>query len=225
MDGDGDGLTDRAEIEVMDLIAEVVAEAPSSDPVLVLQAVEFDPADPFTITRGGTPVPDLDEVATVIAEMDTIVRNLTLAVDNAENLMRNALAGLDFLEEAAAARRWTFDYDTLAAEAFDGDVDAARHAAGLYNAYCARCHTAGYSAGVAFTQEAGSGAFGPSLRAGRSVVQFPDYEDQVDFIVEGSEDGKQYGVNGVGRGWMPGFGAVLPESDIRAIVSLVRALP
>ena len=114
--------------------------------------------------------------------------------------------------------------DSLAA-AFDGDVEATRTAVGLFNSACARCHTAGYSAGVAFTKEAGSGAFGPSLRAGRSIVQFPDFEDQVDFIINGSENGKQYGVNGVGRGWMPGFGSVVPEDDIRAIVTLVRALP
>ena len=30
----------------------------------------------------------------------------------------------------------------------------------------------------------------------------------VDFIIKGSENGKGYGVNGVGGGKMPGFGAV-----------------
>jgi len=95
----------------------------------------------------------------------------------------------------------------------------------LFNAYCARCHTAGYSAGVAFTKEAGSGGFGPSLQGGRSLVQFPEFQDQVDFIIKGSENAKQYGVNGVGRGWMPGFGTTLSQADLESIVTLVRALP
>ena len=96
---------------------------------------------------------------------------------------------------------------------------------GLYNAYCARCHTAGYSAGVAYTQEAGSGAFGPSLREGRSVVQFPDEADHLDFIINGSENGQGYGINGIGRGWMPGFGATLTQEDLMLIVRLERVLP
>jgi mono/diheme cytochrome c family protein len=209
---------------LVNLITEVVATAPAGDPVLVLEPMVFDEANPFSTSSGGSPIADLDQAETAITEIDTIIRNLNLAVDNAESLMRSAEAGLAFLEEAAAARRWSFDVDALSA-AFGGDTEATRNAIGLFNSYCARCHTAGYSAGLAFTKEAGSGAFGPSLRAGRSVIQFPDFEDQVDFLIEGTENGEQYGVNGVGRGWMPGFGSSLPEDDIRAIVTLVRALP
>jgi hypothetical protein len=40
----------------------------------------------------------------------------------------------------------------------------------------------------------------------------------IEFIVNGSVNGKGYGVNGVGGGKMPGIGAVLPESDIGLIV-------
>ncbi|MBU1226334.1 MAG: cytochrome c, partial [Actinobacteria bacterium] len=170
------------------------------------------------------PIADLEGAKVAITEVDNIVRNLNLAVANADLLAAGAAKGLAFLEEAAAARRWVFDFESLA-DAFDGDAAAAERAAGLFNGYCARCHTAGYSAGVAFTKEAGSGAFGPSLRGGRSITQFPEFEDQLDFIIEGSENGKQYGVNGVGRGWMPGFGPVLSEADLRLIVTLVRALP
>jgi mono/diheme cytochrome c family protein len=223
-DGDGDGLADAAEIGLVSLINEVIEVAPAGDPVLVLEPMAFDPADAYTTDSGGTPVADLDQAETAIGEIDTIARNLNLAVDNAAVLTANAEAGLTFLEEAAAARRWAFDVEALAS-AFEGDRSAAERAIGLFNGYCARCHTAGYSAGVAFTQEAGSGAFGPSLRGGRSIVQFPDFEDQLDFIVNGSENAKQYGVNGVGRGWMPGFGTALSDADLRLIVTLVRALP
>ena len=105
----------------------------------------------------------------------------------------------------------------------DGDMDKAKRAIGLFNAYCARCHTAGYSAGVAYTKEIGSGGLGPALRAGRANIQFKQREDMIDFIVKGSVNGKAYGVNGVGGGKMPGFGAVLPESDIALIIDYLRS--
>lgn len=223
-DADDDGISDAAEIALGALIDEVVSTAPQGDPVLVLERLAFDPDSAYSTESGGSPIPDLDQIDEVITEFDTIVRNLQLAVDNGDSLMASAEAGLAFLEDAAEGRRWAFDVEALST-AFDGDTDATRRAIGLFNGYCARCHTAGYSAGVAFTQEAGSGAFGPSLRSGRSVTQFPEFEDQYDFIVDGSENGEEYGVNGVGRGWMPGFGASLTPDDIRAIVTLVRSLP
>jgi mono/diheme cytochrome c family protein len=212
----------------------MAALAPPSDPRLALEqildgAVEgapaFDPENRFSTTSGGEPVDDFDNADLVVAEFTAIVRDLGLMVNNQDRLLETARRGLAYLEEALEARRWEIDLDQIAADGFDGDVETARRAAGLFNAYCARCHTAGYSSGIAFTQEAGSGAFGPSLRDGRSVVQFPDFGEQLDFIVNGSENGQAYGVNGIGRGWMPGFGAVLSEADLRLIVRFARVLP
>jgi mono/diheme cytochrome c family protein len=74
------------------------------------------------------------------------------------------------------------------------------------------------------TLEPGSGALGPSLREGRSVVQFPDSEDHYEFILGGSENGIGYGVNGIGRGWMPAFGTLLSQADLRLIVAFERSL-
>ena len=129
------------------------------------------------------------------------------------------------LTESLAEGRYEVDFaDVAAAPEFGGDVAAAERAYGLYSAYCARCHTAGYSAGPAGTLESGSGAFGPSLRDGRSVTQFPDAEDHYEFILNGSVNGQAYGVNGIGRGWMPGFGAVLSEADLRLIIDYERSL-
>jgi hypothetical protein len=56
------------------------------------------------------------------------------------------------------------------------------------------------------------------------VVQFPSEADHLDFIVNGSQNGVGYGVNGIGRGWMPGFGAVLTQEDLMLIVKFERAL-
>jgi mono/diheme cytochrome c family protein len=233
-DGDRDGLSDGSEPVLTGLLGQMIEAAPPSDARSLLQQIAagapegapaFDPADPYSTSDGGTPIPDLANAESMIAEFTAITRDLALTNENLDRLLATARSGLDFLEEAAEARRYDIDFDQIAADAFDGDVEQARRAAGLYNAYCARCHTAGYSAGVAFTLEAGSGAFGPSLRQGRSVVQFPDIEAQVDFIVDGSQNGEGYGVNGIGRGWMPGFGTTLSEDDIRLIVEFERALP
>lgn len=222
-DADRDGLSDRAEADLAELLSFTVAEAPPSDASAALARAQFDPRNAFTTSDGPTPVADLSLAEAVAAEIETIIRDLRLTVDAEDRLLETARAGLAFLEEAAAQRRFAIDFDELAA-AFDGNVSRARRGAALYNAYCARCHTAGHSAGVAFTQEAGSGAFGPALTGGRSVVQFPDPGDHLDFIINGSQNGQAYGVNGMGRGWMPGFGAVLSREDLTLIVTFERAL-
>ena len=92
---------------------------------------------------------------------------------------------------------------------------SSRHheAVGLFNGYCARCHTSGWSAGVPFTQEAGSGGFGPALWEGRPNIQFLSAEDLIEFITDGSVAQAPYGVNGIGSGRMPAFGQILTGED------------
>lgn len=223
-DTDRDGVSDAAEVTLNSLLGLIVDAAPESSAATLLGKVQFDPANPFTTAEGPTPIPDLDEVDVVVSELQSIERDLRITVQTSQALLDNAQAGLDFLVEAADARRWTIDIEQTAAAEFGGNVTEARRAAALYNAYCARCHTAGYSAGVAFTQEAGSGAIGPSLRDGRSAVQFPNEQDHLDFIIKGSAAAQPYGLNGIGRGWMPGFGTVLSEHDLMLIVRFERSL-
>ena len=173
---------------------------------------------------GPRPIPDLENAQLLVTDLGTIERDLRIASENLDKLLPAALNGLAAVVAAQEQRLYAIDIVALAAEEFDGNITDAQRAVGLYNAYCARCHTAGYSAGIAFTQEAGSGAMGPSLREGRAIVQFPDIEDHYDFVVKGSSNGAAYGVNGVGRGWMPGFGAVLSADDIMLIVRFERTL-
>lgn len=92
----------------------------------------------------------------------------------------------------------------------------------LFDAFCSRCHTKGWSYDL--PQLVGGGAFGPNLREGQTRRQFPDAQGQVDFITVGSEFGKLYGVNGQGSGRMPGFGQMLTEAQIQAIVEYERGL-
>lgn len=111
------------------------------------------------------------------------------------------------------------------------DEEEAQRAVALFNGNCARCHTAGFSAGVPYTLEAGSGGFGPALWDGRPVVQFgeappadsSDTDLLIDFITSGSEAQTPYGLNGFGSGRMPAFGEILDASDIALIAQYLRS--
>jgi mono/diheme cytochrome c family protein len=92
--------------------------------------------------------------------------------------------------------------------------------AGAYS--CARCHTLGWSydnPGVP-----GQGAYGWNLTGGAANAHFASEDDLVNFIKNGSEFGRQYGLNAQGSGRMPGFGSVLTDDQIRAVVEYVRSL-
>jgi mono/diheme cytochrome c family protein len=110
----------------------------------------------------------------------------------------------------------------------------------LFNAYCARCHTKGYSYGQPGVQ--GGGAYGPNLTNGSEVRQFPSVADQITFVSVGAEYGKPYGARGVGQmapairtdpetwgtaaagGGMPYFSVELTQAQIEAVVAYERRL-
>ncbi|MEI6497482.1 MAG: cytochrome c [Actinomycetota bacterium] len=94
------------------------------------------------------------------------------------------------------------------------------YASGAYS--CARCHTAGWSYGQPGVM--GQGALGWNLTGGVSATHFPNETDQIAFIKAGSVLGKRYGVQGQGSGRMPGFGALLTDEQIKAVVEYVRSL-
>ena len=58
----------------------------------------------------------------------------------------------------------------------------------IFNAYCARCHTKGFTIGQADLP--GGGAYGPNLTNGGELRQFPNIADQIDYITKGAEYGK-----------------------------------
>lgn len=104
--------------------------------------------------------------------------------------------------------------------------------AALFQGFCARCHTKGWS--YKEPDVMGGGAFGPSLVGGATVRQFPDVASMVEFITNGSEFEKEYGTRGIGSGRMPGFGDRTDEDErvhgeltpeqIKAIVDYERTL-
>ena len=229
LDTDLDGLSDDGEVQVNRIselaFANVGTDAtPSTTSAADRLILELEPDNAFTTSdQTGEAVADRSAAEQLLQELESQITQLTPIVTNNDALREGAELALANIEGAGAAERYAIDFDALADSTF-GDVATAERAYGLFSAYCARCHTAGYSAGPLATLEPGSGALGPSLRDGRSIVQFPDAEDQYDFILNGSVNGQAFGVNGIGRGWMPGFGAVLSEADIRLIVEFERSL-
>lgn len=224
-DGDRDGLSDVLEgrLTVMARTSsETLLGDAANNPVYTFT---FNPANGFTNEDPDfrTPLPDLDAATTFLETIETEVLLLNVTNDRQDVFLDDLQAGLDFLLAAQAAELWDVDFDAVASE-MGVSVDDAMEAAGLFNAYCARCHTGGYSAGTPFEQGAGSGAWGPSLLDGRAVIQFPDLGEHIDFIVNGSEDSQRYGINGLGSGRMPAFGQVLSERQIELIALYERTL-
>ena len=238
-DSDRDGLTDIAEDELtsiaatsFDTLVVVVAQPSDVDGVVgyearpnAIYAVGFDPFIAFTNEdpATGEPIPDLEMADALLGTLETDLLLLGVTAESEDQFLEALTFGLEFLEDSLADRAWDVDFDS-AAVAMDVSVEEATRGAGLFNAYCARCHSGGFSAGPAFEQGAGSGAWGPSLLDGRADTQFPDIQDQVAFVVGGSDNAIKYGVNGIGTGRMPGFGEVLSATDIELIVKYERSL-
>jgi mono/diheme cytochrome c family protein len=235
VDTDRDGITDEAEIglEAMSQLAfaEIVTHqvnTSTGEVDLVTDGnfdLSFDPNSGYTMTDAtGTPLADLDAAANLITHVKAKHLELSLLNERKDQFAQPVLDGIAYLQNALEQQAWAVDIDALAQKAGLSTDDATR-AVGLFNGYCARCHTAGYSAGIAFEQKAGSGAWAPALSGGRAITQFPDIQDHIDFVIGGAEAGTEYGVNGIsGVGGMPGFGALLSQEDIELIVAYERTM-
>lgn len=229
-DSDRDGLSDRAEFELAGYAGEMLFNltqrqagtlAIVPDPRFELT---FDRSDAFTNEDSeGHPIPDLDAADGLLTALEGEHLTLSVTTERLDLFLEQVDQGITFLEESLAAKRWEVDLDAIAQRA-NISLQEAERALGLFNAYCARCHTGGYSAGIAYQQNTGNGAWGPSLIAGRPITQFPDPADQVDFIIKGSEFAVNFGINGLGSGRMPGFGLILSREDIELITKFERAL-
>jgi mono/diheme cytochrome c family protein len=120
------------------------------------------------------------------------------------------------------------DIETLARQAVeDGTYDSYGEAlfnldlaSGAYS--CARCHTKGWSYGDPGVP--GQGAFGWNLTGGNTTAKFPTASDMLEFVTQGSENGAGYAPQSQGSGRMPGFGAMLTDEQLEAIIEYVRGL-
>ena len=88
----------------------------------------------------------------------------------------------------------------FANEPDSGSTAATTPGAQVYAASCASCHGAD-----------GGGGTGPQLAGGAAAKRFPDVEEQITFVTEGS-------------GTMPAFGGELTRAQIRQVVEYTRKL-
>lgn len=121
----------------------------------------------------------------------------------------------------ASAQKWA---DQVAAMS-EGEV--------LFRTNCARCHTKGASyfdpnnLRLPAPPPPGSGAFGPSLTGGSTLLQFPGLageQEQFDWVAVGVPENEGYGVRGISSGQMPHFENLLTQAQIKAIVAYERSL-
>ena len=219
-DPDGDGLSTGAETTIG---TQVEAAIGATTPTQVT-AITLDPTNPASV--GGEP--DLATANRFVGNLESLATTVAVTFNNREALRANESAGLAFLEQALEAQLYSIDIEGVAG-AMGASTEEAERAVALYNSSCARCHTAGYSAGPAFTQEAGSGGFGPALWDGRPTVQFGEAADTseedllVQFLINGSESETSYGLNGFGSGRMPAFGPSLSLEDIELLARYLRS--
>lgn len=219
-DTDGDGLSDQAEAQISGQLAEAAAATvPAS-----IVPVTLDPANPESVS-GQT---DERTASDAVGGLESAAINISVLDENQERIRASQEAGLAFLLQAAEEMAWQIDIPGVAGSMGVPEADAER-AVGLFNGYCARCHTAGFSAGTPFTREAGSGGFGPALWDGRPVVQFgeaaenPEDDLLIQFLINGSEAQQPYGLNGFGSGRMPAFGAILDIDDLQLLARYLRS--
>jgi mono/diheme cytochrome c family protein len=233
-DADRDGLSDAVEPQLTEIAASAYATLTELRGTVQVEQgiydIAFDPATGFTNeSQDGQRIPDLDAAETMLGAIEADLLLIRVTADRQDQFLADLDSGMAYLEASADAQPWDVDFDEAAAAMSEQTgiavaTDEAERAVGLFNGYCARCHTGGYSAGPTFEIGAGRGAWGPAINDGRSVVQFPSLEDQVDFIIKGSIANEAYGVNGLGSGRMPAFGASLSAADIELIAIYERSL-
>jgi mono/diheme cytochrome c family protein len=132
----------------------------------------------------------------------------------------NAQQVTDIIEYLKSIQLTKKQWEKARAEQLVGLDDA--DGATLFDQFCSRCHTKGWAFGE--PEEPGSGAFGFNLTNGSTLLQFPDINKHIEFVTLGSDREKAYGARGAGTGRMPGFGQLLTEAQIRAIVEYERSL-
>ncbi len=186
----------------------------------------FSPMSPWGLAGGG-PMND-QQIETLISKLRSlqIPRENCLGTEPDQRVCASGNLPAD--NQASITESATVAAERLVAAGKYATVDEAlgealfnlEDASGAYS--CARCHTKGWSYGQ--PQVTGGGAFGWNLTGGSTVRQFPAQEDMIAFIEDGSEVGKRYGAQGQGSGRMPGFGSMLTDEQIQAIVEFVRSL-
>lgn len=189
-----------------------------------------------------TPAKAKAQVTKQVTELETQAKK---AVETAQGNLAKAQSDLTQAKTAKQkiVARTQIDAAQKAIEAsraFAAEIAAASEGRLLFETQCARCHTKGWSYNdptnglVPPPSPQGSGAFGPSLRGGTVVEQFPGdpiddpktpgFQKQYEWVAVGVDPNKGYGVRGISSGRMPHFGLILSKDQIEAIIRYERNL-
>jgi mono/diheme cytochrome c family protein len=121
----------------------------------------------------------------------------------------------------ASATAWSAQVNQMS----DGEI--------LFRLNCARCHTRGASyqdpnnIKLPPPPPNGSGAFGPNLTGGSTLIQFPNEagrQEQLNWVTLGVPANELYGQRGISTGRMPHFVHQLTKTQIQLIVDYERSL-
>lgn len=166
----------------------------------------------------------------------TLVSDTRAALDAATEKLTTAQAdgtstpkAIDELQTAVDTAQLQLD----AATEYADEVKGLSEGAILFRLNCARCHTKGWSSydptNIALPplSPQGGGAYGPNLRDGATLLQFPGKagkQGQFDWVAVGIPANQQYGKRGISSGRMPHFSALLTDDQINKIVEYERNL-
>ncbi len=150
----------------------------------------------------------------------------TLAQDQA----KNASAATISADQTSISQ---LQAELSSAQANNTQVQGLSEGALLFRVNCARCHTKNWSfedptkLGQPGPAPQGSGAFGPPLTDGSTLLQFPGNTgrtEQIQWVTVGVPANMPYGTRGISSGRMPHFGNLLSAQQIAAIVDYERSL-
>jgi mono/diheme cytochrome c family protein len=165
-----------------------------------------------------------ENVETQQTNLDTA--EAALAKAKAENRSVDAIAALQVVVDEqtavlASATAWSEQVDEMS----DGEI--------LFRLNCARCHTKGASyydpnnIKLPPPSPPGSGAFGPNLTNGSTLIQFPNLageQEQFNWVALGAAPNELYGQRGISSGRMPHFINQLSQEQIDLIIAYERGL-
>ncbi len=212
VDTDEDGLTDLAETEIPGLL-QFAVNLGLTDYESGIKVISLDVMNPVSNSIES----DLELASSQAELVAAATSTVSVFSESAEAVVGQMQLGLAYLMDSAGTAYWEVDVQAIADATFGGDVEKATQAVNLFAGNCSRCHTSGYSAGAPFTLPIATGGFGPSLLPPRAHVQFAQVGDLAEFISTGSESGVAYGINGIGRGFMPSFGGLLTAEELDLI--------
>jgi mono/diheme cytochrome c family protein len=141
------------------------------------------------------------------------------------------LDALSTFHDAQDSYTWALEWQKRRVNVSEGQL--------LFETNCARCHTQGWSIfdpsqpngtdvlGLSGGGGGTGGGIGFNLRGGDTMRRFGTdaeggFDAQVEFVFNGDEAFKPYGIDGIGSGRMPGFGAMLTKKQIQEIVAYER---